>query len=340
MANKIFNAPVQEYREGQLGIPGTSADSYVGEGGKCFFIGRQSTRDVAASDNHDGTDPREPMATLQGLIDRTAAIAAGTGTREPYLREHDTVYIQADISESVVTGDTTDMPDHISIVGAGSDEWSPAWSTDAVGSPCLTLRALGWTVQGIKFLPGSGAAGIKLELVAASNYNASRSTIKDCEFDGAYTGFYGIEFSGAPYDVKIDGCEFRELTAAGNAYAIIITDTSYAHPYMCKITNNLFWENENHVGSFDQLRCFNTCLFKGNIFHEGEGIAATNILDMRGGDSGHNIVTGNVFGGDYSNTGGYYANATSPGNWVGNIAEDVVEGEVADNGFTVAVPAA
>ena len=179
MANRPFNSPNQEYREGQLGIPGTAADAYTGTGGKCFFIGRQSTRDIAASDNHNGTDPRAPMATLQGLIDRTAAITAGTGTTQPYLREHDTIYIQTDIAETVVTGDTTDMPAHINIVGVSSGEWSPAWSPGAVDEDCLTIRALGWTVQGIKFLPGSAAAGIKLDLVAASSYNGSRATIKN-----------------------------------------------------------------------------------------------------------------------------------------------------------------
>lgn len=339
MANRPFNAPNQEYREGQLGIIGTSADAYTGEGGKIFFIGRPSTRDVAASDNHDGTDPREPMATLQGLIDRTAAIAAGTGTRQPYLREHDTIYIQTDITESVVTGDTTDMPAHINIVGVGSDEWSPAWATDAVGSPCLTLRALGWTVQGIKFLPGSASSGIRLEWVPGSDYNASRATIKNCEFDGAWSGFYGIDLNGAPYDVKIIGNEFREFTAAGAAFAIMVSGSTEANPYMCKVLDNLFWENENHVGSLAGDRGFNLTLFKGNTFHEGVLISATLMLDLRGGSQGENIVTENTFCGDYSNAGGYYANAANPGNWVGNKAEDVAEAEVGDNSFTIAPPA-
>jgi len=336
-AVKTHDLSYEAGREPVWGFIGTGADPFVGKGGgKLFFVDPAHTN---AFDTNDGTDPSEPFATLQGLIDRTAALAAGTATRAPALEEHDTVYILSDLAESVITGDTTGMPNHVNIIGAGSDEWSPAWAPSAVGNPCLTLRALGWVVQGLKFLPGSASSGIRLEWVPGSDYNASRATIKNCEFDGAYTGFYGIEFVGAPYDVKIDGCEFRELTAAGNAYAIIVISTSEAHPYMCKITNNLFWENENHIGSFDQLRSFNTCLIKGNIFHEGEGIAATNILDMRGGASGHNIVTGNVFCGDYSNVGGYYDNVGTAGNWVGNYAEDVAEAEVGDNSITIAPPA-
>ena len=324
-------------RSPQWGIQGTGLGATIGPGKQVFYV---DAAHANASDYHDGTESFAPLATLQALIDRTAAITAGTGTRQPYLKENDTIYIVSDLTESVVTGDTTDMPAHVNIVGAYSDEWSPAWATDAVGNPCLTLRALGWTVQGIKFLPGTGAAGIKLEWVPGSDYNASRTTIQGCEFDGAWSGLYGIEFSGAPYDVKIDKCEFRELSQGGNAFAIITTDSSEANAYMCKITRNLFWENNNHIGTAAGDRSFNLSLFKGNIFHEGVLIAATLMLDLRGGSQGKNIVVGNHFCGDYSNTGGYYANAASPGNWTGNFAEDVAEAEVGDNSLTIAAPAA
>ena len=81
-------------------------------------------------------------------------------------------------------------------------------------------------------------------------------------------------------------------------------------------------------------------LFQGNIFGAGVLIATLLKLDLRGGSQGHNIVTGNVFGGDYSNTGGYYGNAANPDMWVGNVAEDVAEAEVGDNGWTIGPPAA
>jgi hypothetical protein len=81
-------------------------------------------------------------------------------------------------------------------------------------------------------------------------------------------------------------------------------------------------------------------VFEDNVFHDGVLIAATRMLDLRGGSRGENIVTKNTFCGDYSNTGGYWANAANPGNWVGNRAEDVAEAETADNGWTIAPPAA
>jgi hypothetical protein len=156
-----------------------------------------------------------------------------------------------------------------------------------------------------------------------------------------WQGQYGIALYGAPYDVVIENNWFREWRKGDTTgYAIITTDSSTANAYMCKIIGNYFEENENHIGSLGNNKSFNLTTIMGNVFHDGVLIAATLMLDLRGGSQGENIVTGNVFCGDYSNTGGYYANAGNPGNWIGNIAEDIAEAEVGDNGWTIAVPAA
>ena len=41
---------------------------------------------------------------------------------------------------------------------------------------------------------------------------------------------------------------------------------------------------------------------------------------------------------DYSQAGGFYANAGNPGGWAGNVSQDTAEAEVGDNGWTIAVP--
>ena len=56
--------------------------------------------------------------------------------------------------------------------------------------------------------------------------------------------------------------------------------------------------------------------------------------------TGYNQVVGNYFDGDYSNAGGYTAEGSGNDNWVGNVAFDVAEAEVGDNGWTIAEPAA
>ena len=291
------------------------------------------------ADTGDGTNPEQPLASVQTAITRLTNFATALSTS----LEGSTIVIagEATIAESVIVPPTA--PAHCRILGMGmSGIDAPTWTAATATGTALTIRQEGWTVEGIRFVAGAGGTSVCLQWIPlpGAGYVGNRTHIRNCWFDGAWAGLYGIEFSGAPYDVWIENCEFREYRRADTtAHAIITTDSSEANAYMCVVRNCLFWENENHVGSLGDDRGFNLSLFQGNVFHEGVLIAATRMLDLRGGTRGENIVVGNVFCGDYSNAGGYYANAANPGNWVGNFAEDVAAGQVADNGITVAVPA-
>jgi len=280
-----------------------------------------------ASDDADGTSPLQPKATLQSAINSSL------------LAQNGVIYVSGAITESVIVPPTV-VPD-VAIIGVGGSIDFPTWTAATAAGTALTVRQSGWLIAGFRFEPGALGTSITLQWVPGSGYVANRTVISNNYFDGLYQGQYGITLSGAPYDVQITNNEFREYTdGASGAFAIIVTDSSNANPYMCMICDNVFWENDNHIGSLGDNKSFNLSIFKGNVFHEGLGISATRILDLRGGSQGKNIVTENTFCGDYSNTGGYYAHAGAPGMWVGNIAEDVAEAEVGDNGFTVAVPAA
>jgi len=283
----------------------------------------------------DGTNPEEPLDSVQTAVNNLIAFATAMSCS----LEGSVIVIadEADLAETVIVPATA--PLNCTILGAGSTAHHPTWTAATAAGTALTLRQEGWTVEGITFEAGAEGTSIRLDEVPGSSYTSYKTTIRNCRFDGLWGGLYGVNFVGAPHRVTIEGCEFLEWrSAAGAAFAIIVTDSTNTNPYECHIRNNVFWENENHIGSLGAIRGFNVSTFTGNIFHEGELIAATIMLDLRGGSRGHNIVTQNVFCGDYSNAGGYYAHAATPGNWVGNIAEDVAEAEVADNGFTVAVP--
>jgi len=86
---------------------------------------------------------------------------------------------------------------------------------------------------------------------------------------------------------------------------------------------------------------WNASIIRGNVFAQATGdlAATTTYINLGTGSLGYNVVTGNVFGGDYSNAGGYTAETNGLDNWVGNVAADVLAATVADNGFTVAEPA-
>lgn len=284
----------------------------------------------------DGTNPEYPLTTITQAIANLTAFATAMATS----LEGSVIVVanEATIQESVIINPTA--PTHCTILGAGSTAHRPTWRAATAAGTALTLRQEGWTIEGFTFEAGSEGTAIQLVEVPASSYISYKTTIRNCRFDGLWGGLYGVDFSGAPHRVTIENCEFLEWrSAAGAAFAIMVTDSTHTNPYQCHIRNNVFWENENHIGSLGAIRGFNMSTFTGNIFHEGTLIASTLMLDLRGGSQGHNIVSGNIFCGDYSNVGGYYAHAVAPGNWVGNSAEDVAAAQTGDNGWTIAPPA-
>ena len=281
----------------------------------------------------DGTNPEEPLDSIQTAITKLTNFATAMNVS----LEGSVIVVanEATIAETVTIPATA--PTNCTILGAGSTAHQPTWTAATAAGTALTVLQEGWTIEGFTF--ETGAEGTAIVLNGTGSTGAYKSTVRNCRFDGLWGGLYGISFVGSPHRVLIENCEFLEWrSAGGDAFAIMVYDASDSNPYECHIRNNVFWENENHVGSISSDRAWNVSTFTGNVFHEGELIAATLMLDLRGGTRGNNIVTGNVFCGTYSNAGGYYANAGTPGMWVGNMAEDVASLQVGDNGYTVAVP--
>ncbi len=327
---------LQPWYPGQLGVSGSDVPRGLRWAPEGIVLYVDENHNGATADN-DGTDPENPINSIQTAITRLTAFATAMATS----LEGSVIVVagEATIAESVIINPTA--PANCKIVGVGSGIDQPSWTAAAAAGTALTLRQSGWTVEGFRFETGAAGTAIQLEWIPGSSYVANRTVIQGNWFDGIWAGLYGINLVGAPYDVRIVGNEFREYRRNDStAHAIITTDSAEANPYMCVVTDNLFWENENHVGSLNNTRGFNLSVFARNTFHEGVLITATRMLDLRGGSRGENIVTQNTFCGDYSNTGGYWANAANPGNWTGNYAEDVIEAEVGDNSLTIAPPAA
>ncbi len=327
---------LQPLYSGQMGVDGSDVPRGVrwSPTSIVLFVDENHPGASAAA---DGTDPENPLTTIALAITRLIAFA--TATSSSLVGSYIVVGAGATIAETVVYPPTA--PAGVTIMGAGGSYARPTWTAATAAGTALTIRQEGLTIKGFNFATGAAGTAISLAWVPGSSYVGNRCLITDNFFDGAWAGLYGISLVGAPYDTRIVGNEFREYRRADTtAHAIITTDSAEANPYMNRIENNVFWENENHIGSISDDRGFNNSLFLGNVFNAGVLIAATRKLDLRGGSRGENIVVGNYFGGDYSNTGGYYANAANPGNWVGNFAEDVVEAEVSASGITISEPAA
>jgi hypothetical protein len=322
-----------------LGFQGTAAEPVVtSNDAPVFFV---DAAHALANDDNDGTDPDAPMATLQGLIDRTTATNAGTGTREPIIEDYSTIYVNGDLTEAVTITDNTTMGAYVNLIGGGPSKFSPTWDSGAAASPCFVCGAVGWRISGFRFAVPNQIAAVVLPNVQApygANATGIHTQVDNNYFDGSIEaggGLYGIDLHGAPNNVSILNNIFGFLTAVGG-FGIASTNVATADAYRTVIAGNWFHES---VGGIDAS--LNVSLIKDNVFTVGGATAMTTVVDLRAGTIGENTVTGNAFGNaDYSQPGGFWANAAAPGGWTGNTSEDIAEAEVGDNGLTVLPPAA
>ena len=317
-----------------LGIAGTAREAAQVKGAQQVFY--VDSGHANASDGNYGLDPAAPLATIQELMDRASGASS---ISNPALTEHDVIYVSGNVTETVIVPVTA--PQGVTIAGAGNGAYVPSWLPGASAETNLTLRAENWRVTGFNFNFTGNSTAIHLDWDATNN--SSGAIIDNNHFFGGWSGLYGIVAHGAPYNVQVLNNEFTEIRSAGGAgtaFAIYTIVTPIAEPLEWKIANNTFMENENHIGSLNNLYGFNASIIRNNVFGTGHTIAATTFLDLRSGHGGQNAVVGNLFQGDYSNAGGYYDSTDATSSWVGNMAEDVGEAEVGDNGWTIAPPAA
>ena len=321
---------LQPWYPGQMGVPGSDVSRGVrtSPAGVVFYVDGSHPNATAVA---DGTDPNNPLTTITAAFARLVSFHAIASIQA----EGSVIVIAPGTYTDTITIDRTSYPADCSIVGAGNSKFDVVW-VPAAGD-ALTIDQSGWLVEGIHFQPSSTGAGVKLTWTAGAG--AEDTVIRDCFFDGRWgTGLYGVELEGSPANVTIQGNRFAEFDASSPA--ITTTDSSTANPYQTHILQNTFQECVEYITSV--AAGWNASIIAGNVFATATGdlAATTTYIDLGTGSLGYNVVTGNVFGGDYSNTGGYTAESNALDNWVGNVAFDVAEAEVSDSGFTIAEPAA
>jgi len=307
---------------GQFGVPGSEAPQGLRWSPDAVVLYVDSGH-ADASDNADGTNPEQPLATVQAAVSSSL------------LTDYSIIVVNGTVEESVVTPDYVTGPSYVSIIGAGPTGYSPSWQSDAADEPALDMRAVGWMVQGFRFLGQTAAACIELRHTdSGADDIAIRTVIQNCLFDGLTTGQYGIWSHGC-YDVWIIDCVFQLWNnVANDACGLFAGTTPLAIPYRNHIIGCVFWDNDNHA-----IFPCNGCEFVGNRFQQ-VGYAYTAVQSLNttvGGNPGDdNLVTQNVMTGDYSVAGGYSGGAADI--WIGNMCDDVAEAEVGDNGFSILAP--
>jgi len=275
-----------------------------------------------ASDNADGTNPEQPLATIQAAVDRVQ-------------NAFDTILVRSirTAGESVLVPATANA--FCKILGVGPH--GVTWTSDGAALPNLDLRARGWEIAGFKIIPPTTESGVILRNAdTAAGDIALETHLHDLVLDGSGTGRYGITSYGA-VDVVIEKCRFHRFhnAVAGGAIPMRVIAGGAAISARNVIRSNEFMDCDNGAlwpGSGN--------LWYGNHFQPvGVTYSMTQVLNTAMavllGD--HNLVTGNYLGGDYSIVGGYNGSATDE--WAGNFVPDIAEAEVGDNGLTILPPA-
>jgi hypothetical protein len=310
---------------GQWGVPGSDAPLGIRTLPQSIVL-YVDFNHGAANDNNTGTDPDAPLAHIQQAVNNLQ-------------HAFDVIIVRSidPSGENVHTPDYTDTFSYVSLIGAGDTMYSPDWLPRNTNLPNLDLNAVGWVISGFRFeVPLNGCAIELHHTDVSGNDIAIRTIIKNCLFDGLTTGRYGIVSHGC-YDVWVVNCVFQLFNnaVAGGAVCLLTGTTPLAIPYRNHIIGNVFWDSNNGA----VFPC-NGSEIKGNLFqpvgyaYPMTLVLQTSIIANPGDD---NVVHGNTFPGDYSIVGGYRGGAADI--YIGNLATDVAEAEVGDNGFTILPPA-
>lgn len=322
--NEFFpNWTLRPFYPPMHGVPGSSQRKGIRQvsGATVYYVDFDHPK---ASDDNKGWSPEYPFATIQHAVD---TVSTGDWI----------VVASIDSSgESVVTPDYTEDANYVRLIGVpNGSRYAPYWTSDTATDSCLDLRGIGWHISGFRFGAPTAAACIELRHTdSGANDIAIRTIIEGNYFDGLTVGLCGIESHGC-YDVWIVDNWFSLFhNAGGSATALWTGTTPLAIPYRNHIIGNRFMDNDNHI-DFQM----NGGSITDNIVQKtGYAYTATVVVrtTLPGNPGDDNIVSRNVFEGDYSNVGGYIAGAADF--WTGNISDDTAEAEVGDNAITLTRP--
>ena len=321
---------LQPFYSGQFGVQGSdvSRGLRTSPAGVMFHVDANHPNATATA---DGTDPENPLTTIAAAFARLVTFHALGSVQA----EGSVIVVAPGTYTDNITIDRTSYPADCTLLAAANSKFDVVW-VPASGD-ALTIDQSGWVVDGFHFQPAADGAGVHLTWAAGAG--AEDTYIQNCFFDGRWgTGLYGIELEGAPANVTIQNNRFAEFSTAEPC--IVVRSCNQASPFQNHFFGNIFQECVEYITNIAEG--YNACIFYGNFFAEATGAlaATTTYIDLGGPGIGYNMVVGNYFSGDYSNTGGYTAEGAGTDNWVGNFAADVAEAEVSDSGITIAQPAA
>lgn len=296
---------------GQFGVPGSDSERGLRDHvtGAVFYVDPNAP---GVSDQRDGTDPEEPLATISAAIskcqayrgDQIRVMANGGWAYANALSGYNTT-----IQETV----TLNVPG-VSLIGVFPSSmpgvpWYPATALDTI----LTIAAIDCRVEGFAFCGGGGGAdGIYAEWDGATLF-ADNVTIRNCLFDGNIATAIQLEYSWY--------CEIAHCVFEGCAYGVYIDPAGSGIEY-CSIHHN--WFQDCGTSALSLRGCEGSEIVHNRIYNataQGAGVATDTMIDTTGG--GDNIVAQNTLScllpvpanGDYDDT----CTAAATDAWIQNL---------------------
>ena len=197
---------------GQTGVPGTDTETGLRTNtlGTVFYV---DPNYPGAHDRRDGTNPTDPLLTVQAGIDRCQAWA---GEVVAVMANGDWQYGGHVGRQATIQEEVTVSTDGISIVGVAPSSglgvyWQPA-QNDGV---CITINALDVLVEGFCFWNEdfTGGTGILSQWTgnAAPLFQGENTVVRNCNFNAVLD--YGIALDYTWYSSVTDNF-FHDIAVA------------------------------------------------------------------------------------------------------------------------------
>jgi len=294
---------------GQIGVPGawTETGLRLDTNGAVFYVDPNA---VGVSDQRDGTDPTEPLATVATALTKC----------QSYRNDVIVVAPNSDWQYApLIAGRSTPVAEEVTVTVHGvrimglfpSSASGVTWTPVTDNGVCITVRAMDVLVEGFCFSNELGIAapiGIRAEYGGVPAAYGDNLTVRNCAF--AYRMGYGIQLDFSWWAHIYDNY-FETLSVAAIHSMDVVGDGD-----LSRIHDNLFM---NCTAAID-LEDSDYCMIYRNIIY-GDPAGTNNFIDLAGGLG--NIVCDNWLGctlaaGQYNLT---CSDATS-GSWIRNHCID------------------
>ena len=287
---------------GQMGVPGGWTETGLRQHatGAVFYV---DPNYPGVSDQRDGTDPTDPLATVAAALTKCQAyrgdtIAVMANNAWQYGDATDG-YATA-IAEEV----TVNVPG-VRIVGVSpSGSLGPVWTPASNGGTCITVAAMDVLIEGFVFTAGvyTGCNAIYCEWDGATLYGENL-TIQNCVFDDTVDIAIQLEYS---WYCVIRNNVFHQCDTYGVYAAALGSGAAYT-----EIRDNWFQDCAVAIallGGSDH-----NSIHDNRIYGDGAGV--NNLIDLTGGAD--NIVTDNYLACNIAHYNTTCSDATS-GAWLFN----------------------